>query len=529
MRLSPKDRAVRRLGVHVTLWNPVAATGAELSPVASPNDLDVPVSGAVIWDAHNPAAVGPNEIVLAVGVESVSPLASELMEQASSVGASAVIFKGLIDRDWAIARAQRTGVTILALAASTTWDCARSSLGSLIGASSLVDDLPVSDLFALAETAAEVLGRAVEVHDSAMRVVAYANCGEQVVDDACAQAITRRELPQPMATWLDAPGHLQHIRESYQPVRLSPEGAPARIVFPVRAGIDVLGYVWVTEGTTQLAAAQERELIEFARIASVLMLRLRSIQDMGRRLNSDLMMAVLDGTSAPQMLSPCLDASNDYQLVAFRATGREVGPIDRMHVENLVGLRMASRAPGAIMATRGDNLYALVPGMHADDPDTFCSQLGTRARNRAKVELFCAYGEPVTALNSLPGMRAELDRVLDVTSSSDGPRVATVAECRAQSVLCDLRGLVRQHPHLLVGRIRALSASDESRNTDYVVTLRAYFDAACDLPRAAKQLFIHRNTLRYRLRKIQEVCGLDLDDPVERMVAELQLRLMAAA
>ena len=42
---------------------------------------------------------------------------------------------------------------------------------------------------------------------------------------------------------------------------------------------------------------------------------------------------------------------------------------------------------------------------------------------------------------------------------------------------------------------------------------------------ASKRLCVHRNTLRYRLRRIQERCGLNLDDPDERLVAELHLRL----
>lgn len=45
------------------------------------------------------------------------------------------------------------------------------------------------------------------------------------------------------------------------------------------------------------------------------------------------------------------------------------------------------------------------------------------------------------------------------------------------------------------------------------------------MAKAAQRLFVHRNTMHYRLRKIQDLCGLDLADPDERLVAELQLRL----
>jgi DNA-binding PucR family transcriptional regulator len=37
---------------------------------------------------------------------------------------------------------------------------------------------------------------------------------------------------------------------------------------------------------------------------------------------------------------------------------------------------------------------------------------------------------------------------------------------------------------------------------------------------------VHPNTFRYRLRRITEVFGLDLGEPDERLVAELQLRFL---
>ena len=45
------------------------------------------------------------------------------------------------------------------------------------------------------------------------------------------------------------------------------------------------------------------------------------------------------------------------------------------------------------------------------------------------------------------------------------------------------------------------------------------------MPGAAKRVFVHPNTFRYRLRRLTEISGLDLDDPLERLVAELQLRI----
>ena len=45
--------------------------------------------------------------------------------------------------------------------------------------------------------------------------------------------------------------------------------------------------------------------------------------------------------------------------------------------------------------------------------------------------------------------------------------------------------------------------------------------------RPPPRLFVHPNTLRYRLRRLEEVSGLDLADPEQRFAAMLQLRMLA--
>jgi len=45
-----------------------------------------------------------------------------------------------------------------------------------------------------------------------------------------------------------------------------------------------------------------------------------------------------------------------------------------------------------------------------------------------------------------------------------------------------------------------------------------------DIPRAAAAENVHANTLRYRLRRLVEVSGINLGDPDERLLLSLDLR-----
>jgi DNA-binding PucR family transcriptional regulator len=170
-------------------------------------------------------------------------------------------------------------------------------------------------------------------------------------------------------------------------------------------------------------------------------------------------------------------------------------------------------------------VYALVPLARGDGPGsllTLAEAIVTRAAEALSVDLRAGVGSTVASLAELASCRGEADAVLDVLGA--GPRAATVDHVRAQVVLHRLSQLAERHPELAGGRLTAVAEHDAARGSANLATLRAYFDSFGDVAAAAALVGVHPNTFRYRLRRIQEAFGLDLSDPDERLVAELQLR-----
>jgi DNA-binding PucR family transcriptional regulator len=73
--------------------------------------------------------------------------------------------------------------------------------------------------------------------------------------------------------------------------------------------------------------------------------------------------------------------------------------------------------------------------------------------------------------------------------------------------------------------IEPLEEHDRTRRSDLVRTLRTYFAAGTNASEAADRLFLHRNSMLYRLERIQKLTGLDLKD--DRVALALQLGLLA--
>ena len=72
--------------------------------------------------------------------------------------------------------------------------------------------------------------------------------------------------------------------------------------------------------------------------------------------------------------------------------------------------------------------------------------------------------------------------------------------------------------------IQPLEEHDRSRRSDLVRTLRTYFAAGMNASEAADRLFLHRNSMLYRLERIQKLTGLDLKDA--KVALALQLGLL---
>jgi DNA-binding PucR family transcriptional regulator len=63
----------------------------------------------------------------------------------------------------------------------------------------------------------------------------------------------------------------------------------------------------------------------------------------------------------------------------------------------------------------------------------------------------------------------------------------------------------------------AMDKYDRENGTEFVATLKEYFREVNDPGGAAKNLFIHKNTLFYRINKAKELFDLDISDGYERL------------
>jgi DNA-binding PucR family transcriptional regulator len=127
----------------------------------------------------------------------------------------------------------------------------------------------------------------------------------------------------------------------------------------------------------------------------------------------------------------------------------------------------------------------------------------------------------VADLAEVPAARAVVDRVLDRPAGPE--RVTTLTESRTPVLLGEIAELVGSRAELDDPRLTTLVAYDAKRDAALVDTVEHYLLHFGDVRGAAADLHIHPNTLRYRIRRAEQLLGMSLDDPDSRLLLQIQL------
>lgn len=140
--------------------------------------------------------------------------------------------------------------------------------------------------------------------------------------------------------------------------------------------------------------------------------------------------------------------------------------------------------------------------------------------------LYAGISSPVTGIRELNAAYYQAGVALEQTFRLRSEKwILTFPECA-------LDHLVRSLPspltpgHLISPELSRLMDYDREKGTQYFDTLRTYLLQERDIPRTSEALIIHRTTLLYRLKKIQSLLRLDLEDPWQRLYLMLSLWIL---
>lgn len=103
-------------------------------------------------------------------------------------------------------------------------------------------------------------------------------------------------------------------------------------------------------------------------------------------------------------------------------------------------------------------------------------------------------------------------------------RVVTYDELGIFKILCQ-DFLTEELEDFYNETLKSLADYDEKKSTEIVKTLESYFKHNGNLKKMSDALYTHYNTILYRINRINEITGMNLDDPNDRLNLEIALKI----
>lgn len=341
------------------------------------------------------------------------------------------------------------------------------------------------------------------------------------LDPVRTRSILTRRSTTAVRTWFEGFG----ITRATGPVRIPPTPEAGvyrgRICLPVRHRGVVLGYVWLLDDDpgptdTQLTAAMEVAsrigalLADEAQAGADLTRELRAVLTAERGWQRDMAVAELRTALGPR--------GDGLHTVVCVAPWPSADPDDAPSARTVPGATALCTVP---WGAAGQSLALLVRLRSAD---VLTPALTAASRFVREAEGAGAGTKPAAGVAEARVGLAELGAAWQEASAAARavlaePRLGPVAEWTSIGPFRLLTSLPPEAAHDPAVRTLLTPAHRELARTAEV-----FLDRAGQAGRTAAELGIHRQTLYYRLSRVEQLTGLDLDDGEDRLLLHMALK-----
>jgi PucR family transcriptional regulator, purine catabolism regulatory protein len=313
--------------------------------------------------------------------------------------------------------------------------------------------------------------------------------------------------------------------------------ASGAIVQPIQVGAERYGAILVA-GDEAVLGPDRLEAIEYAAtVAALRQVQTRAVAEADRRFQAVCLEELITGHVADRTVLMERAAAFAWDLTTPRAVlladveaiaGRPFSALAGTPEEGALRHRLAEAAraslgPGAIIWERSREIGALVSAGNSGFREIGGALQAEAGRHLPGIVVSVGIGRAAPDPLELHRSFGEARRALSIGRWAHGPGEVTafdglgldrllvaVPDSEAEAFCADLLGRLEAH--------------DAARGTALVTTLETFL-ATRNAALASRQLYLHYNTLKNRLTKIEEIIGPFLNDPDRCLSLALALRL----
>lgn len=377
----------------------------------------------------------------------------------------------------------------------------------------------------LVKAMADISGKGILVQDKRGQILV--ECASSALatiwEDVVRQLRSLDSLPESLQ---------ENRRVGNQPAILTQElpGALSRLVVPITVAEVARGYLSLIGVAGEMDSLDHLVAEEGVRVCALEMSRAKAIREAEKRLKGDLLTVLLQEELSPrdsQLWAEAVGLDLSQEHVGLRFTWDSASPPSRRRLETIVNGEISRLGLKAIVSPMGVEVVCfceISPGSVRPVPALDFGQAVVEQgfREYPEAPIRCGVGTPARELATWRESFSQAGQVLEMARRFQEAKILYFPDLSVYRLLFQFEhnpALIAFQEEIL-GPLLAYDGGQE-----LLQTLEVYFEHNGSLTQASEALFIHRNTLIYRLERISEIGGLDLEKPETRLAVELALHI----
>jgi purine catabolism regulator len=383
----------------------------------------------------------------------------------------------------------------------------------------------------------EVLQRTIAIHrrmerllldeaglDELARAISATIGGSVVVLDPRGQELARREFQRPLPEAAVDETREQAPRRSEAFVPDHPDVAGRALALPVLAGARGGPQAWLlaVRDSGGFGDVERLTLEQSVTVVALELMRQRAMRDTERRLAGDVLAEALAGQLDARELAARLRPFG----VGSAAAVMVFSLAEPRAAEGDLGRALAAAGHGALVASRQGLLCAVVEGEGLEAVEAAAHARAALAERHGEVAAAVSRVAPATDLRrSFHEARCALEAAALAPANGHGAdHVASYRDLGSFQLLLSLQDddALRLYCDSVLGPLE--NGNTGEYGDELLRSLEVFIEQNGQWERAARELYCHRHTLRYRIRRIEELTGRDLSSARDRIEFWLALR-----
>jgi len=382
-----------------------------------------------------------------------------------------------------------------------------------------------SGLEGLVKTMADISGKGILVQDKRGRILV--ECASSALATIWADIVNQLRSLDSLPELLG-----DRRRVGSQPSILTQDlpGGLTRLVVPITVAEVARGYLSLIGVAGELDALDHLVAEQGMRVCALEMSRAKAIREAEKRLKGDLLTVLLQEDLSPrdsQVWAQAVGLDLTQEHVGLRFTWDAPTPPSRRRLETIVNGEISRLGLKAIISPMGLEIVCFCELDPGSTRPELALEFGQAVVDQGYQEypdapVRCGVGSSARELSSWRESFSQAGQALEMARRFQEAKILYFPDLSVYRLLFQF-----EHNPALIGFqeeiLGPLLAHDGGQ--ELLQTLEIYFKHNGSLTQASEALYIHRNTLIYRLERLSDITGLDLEKPETRLAVELALHI----